>query len=90
MTAVRYFTTMLCGGKSMMLTPSVKPVFAMDDAQKVLGDSVLRASEDMIEFMYNDVKLTLYTNGSLMFYHFIDLEKATEYADEIRARITSE
>jgi len=73
----------------MMLTPSVKPVFAMDGARKMLEGSVLRSSDDMIEFMYKAVKMTLYTNGSLMFYHFTDLDKATGYADEIRAMIES-
>ena len=79
---------MLCGGQSMMLTPSVKPVFAMDDAQKILGDSVLRASEDMIEFMYRDVKITVYPNGSIMFYHFTDFDTACVYADEIINKLT--
>lgn len=74
----------------MMLTPSVKPVFAMDDAKRILGEAVLRSSDDMIEFTYSDVKVTLYTNGSLMFYHFTDLDLATRYCDEIRARISPE
>ena len=87
--ANKYHTIMLCGGQSMMLNPSVRPTISMDDACEILKDSVLRSSKDMIEFMYDDVKLTLYTNGSLMFYHFIDLEKATEYADEVLAKITS-
>lgn len=87
---MRYHITMLCGGKSMMLTPSDPPVFGMDHARGVMGDSVLRSSEDMLEFLFHDVKITIYTNGSLMFYHFTDAETSYAYADEIIAKITGE
>ena len=50
-----------------------------------LGGGVLRASKDMVEFMHDGVKLTLYPNASLLFYHFTDLEIANSYADEIMA-----
>ena len=39
----------------------------------------------MVEFMHDGVKLTLYPNASLLFYHFTDLEIANSYADEIMA-----
>ena len=67
----------------MMLTPSEKPSFEMSSAAIALGDSVIRASDDMIEFMFHDVKLTLYQNGSIMFYHFTDFDIACSYADDV-------
>lgn len=79
---------MLCGGQSMMLAPSEKPSIDMGYATEILKDSVLRSSEDMIEFMYNDVKLTLYPNGSIMFYYFTDLEVASAYATEVTSLVT--
>ena len=72
----------------MMLTPSDRPIFDMDKASDVMGDSVLRKSPDMVEFMFRDVKITIYPNGSLMFYHFTDLETAEGYADEITRLIS--
>ena len=83
---MRYHVTMLCGGESMMLSPAERPKIDMISAPGRL-DSVLRANKDMVEFMYNDIKLTLYPNGSVMFYHFTDLEVAERYAGEVISRI---
>lgn len=83
---MRYQTTMLCGGESMMLTPSERSDFDILEVSKGLDD-VLRATKDMVEFMFRDVKLTLYPNSSIMFYHFTDQEVARTYADEILAMI---
>ena len=83
---MRYQITMLCGGESMMLTPSERSEFDILEVSKGFDD-VLRATKDMVEFMYKDVKLTLYPNSNIMFYHFTDLEIANSYADEILAMI---
>ena len=70
----------------MMLSPSERPKFDILAVSEMLGD-VQRTTKDMVEFMYKDVKLTLYPNASIMFYHFTDLEVAYSYADEILAMI---
>ena len=70
----------------MMLSPSERPEFDLLEVSKELGE-VLQATKDMVEFMYKDVKLTLYPNASIMFYHFTDSEVAHSYADEIMAMI---
>ena len=67
----------------MMLSPSERSKFDTLEVSRILGDRVLRATKEMVEFMYNDVKLTLYPNSSIMFYHFTDLEVAYTYADEV-------
>ncbi len=72
----------------MMLNPSSKISIPMEDACEILKESVLRSSKDMIEFMYRDVKLTIYPNGSIMFYHFTDFDAACTYADEIFGLLT--
>ena len=70
----------------MMLSPSER--LKIDtEAASVKFDSVIRANKDMVEFMYNDVKLTLYPNGSVMFYHFTDLEAARGYTDEVISKV---
>ena len=84
---MRYHVTMLCGGESMMLSPSERPHLDTDAVSDILGDAVLRSSEDMVEFMYNDVKLTLYPNGSMMFYHFTDLDTATSYMEGVMEKV---
>ena len=72
----------------MMLNPSERLSIPMEDACEILKD-VLRSSKDMIEFMYNDVKITIYPNGSIMFYHFTDFDTACQYADEIIGLLTT-
>ncbi len=86
--ASKYHSITLCGGKSMMLSPTEKLSIPMEDACGILKDAVLRSSKDMIEFMYEDVKLTIYANGSIMFYHFTDFDTACAYADEIIGVLT--
>ena len=70
----------------MMLTPSERLDFDILEVSKGFGD-VLRATKDMVEFMCHDVKLTLYPNCSIMFYHFTNLEVAQSYADEVMGMI---
>ena len=69
----------------MMLSPSERYDI---DLISVSGsfDDVQRVSKDMMEFMYRGIKITLYPNGSVMFYHFTDLENGRLYADEVIAK----
>ena len=66
----------------MMLSPSDRLDIDLM-AVSASFDDVLRVSKDMMEFMFRDVKITLYPNGSVMFYHFTDLDVARSYADEV-------
>ena len=66
-----------------MLTPSERLDLDMTKVTGIVGDCVLRSSDEMTEFIYKNVKLTIYPNGSILFYHFTDTPVATEYADEI-------
>ena len=78
-----YRLTVLCGGRSLMLVP--RSFMEMDPSERVreLGADVLRSSSEMAEFMYEGVKVTLYPNGGLMFYHLDDPDLAERYADTI-------
>ena len=69
----------------MMLTPSEDPKIDLESVSEGF-DGVLRVSKDLMEFMYKDVKLTLYPNGSVMFYHFTDPDEARSYADEVLSK----
>ena len=66
----------------MMLSPSVRQDIDLVEVSSSFGD-VIRVSKDMMEFMYHEIKITLYPNGSVMFYHFTDLDVARIYADEV-------
>lgn len=79
---MKFHITMLCGGQSMMLTPSDTYKIDLDSIKEKLP-GVIKSSKDMLEFMYKGIKITLYTSGSVFFYHFIDKEKAFVYAEEI-------
>ena len=84
----RYHLTVLCGGKSMMLAPSVAYDIDLIHASDVLAQSVLRASEEMVEFMFDGIKLTLYSNGSLMFYHFNDPVAGYDICDRVLSLVS--
>lgn len=84
---MKFHVTMLCGGKSMMLTPSESVTVNLKEAEKKVSD-VVKCSSEMLEFMYHDIKITLYTSGNVFFYHFIDRPKAFEYAEEILRSVT--
>ena len=84
----RYHLTVLCGGKSMMLAPSVAYDIDLIHASDVLAQSVLRASEEMVEFMFDGIKLTLYSNGSLMFYHFNDPDAGYDICDRVLSLVS--
>lgn len=84
---MKFHVTMLCGGKSMMLTPSEAVAVDLTEAEKRVTD-VVKSSSEMLEFMYHDIKVTIYTSGNVFFYHFIDKPKAFEYAEEILKLVT--
>ena len=66
----------------MMLSPSERLEIDLMSVSKSFDD-VLRVSKDMMEFTYHGIRITLYPNGSVMFYHFTDLEAGRSYADEV-------
>ena len=74
----------------MMLSPSEIYKLDLEDVVDKMDDGVLRSNKDMVEFMHKGVKLTLYTNGSIMFYHFTDLDVAYPYADEILVKVNGD
>ena len=67
----------------MMLAPSTPYDIDLVFASNLLGDSVLRASDEMLEFMFEGIKLTLYRNGNVMFYHFNDVDRGYVIADRV-------
>ena len=69
----------------MMLSPSERMEIDPMSGSETFED-VIRVSKDMMEFTYHGIKITLYPNGSVMFYHFTDLEKGRLYADEVIAK----
>ena len=72
----------------MMLAPSVAYDIDLIHASDVLAQSVLRASEEMVEFMFDGIKLTLYSNGSLMFYHFNDPVAGYDICDRVLSLVS--
>ena len=72
----------------MMLSPSEIYKMDLEAVAKGLDCEILRSNKDMVEFMYKGIKLTLYPNGSIMFYHFTDFDTACVYADEIIDKLT--
>ena len=73
----------------MMLAPLAPYDIDLSRSADVLGLCVLRSSEEMLEFMYEDIRLTLYRNGNLMFYHYTDIEQGYMIADMVLGMLTT-
>ena len=73
----------------MMLAPLTPYDIDLLRSADVLDHCVLRSSEEMLEFMYEDIRITLYRNGNLMFYHYTDIEQGYMIADMVLGMLTT-
>ncbi len=78
---MRFAMIRLCGGASAMLTPDRKIAIDLGKCNAI-GD-IIASNAEYIQFMWKGVRVTLYSNGSILFYHFIDEEKSRGYASDI-------
>ena len=82
----RYAVVRLCGGMSIMLTPSCSVAILLDSAEETFG-AIERAGDEFVKIKWKDVLITLYRNGSMLFYHLSDRRQAETYATEVLERL---
>ena len=86
---MRFQITRLCGGKALMCASREVMDLDMEKARTVLESrgEVKSFDEMMAVSQWNEMEVTLYPQGKVMFYPLTDKDKAVEYATEIISEI---
>ena len=86
---MRFQITRLCGGKALMCASREVMDLDMEKARTVLEfrGEVKSFDEMMAVSQWNEMEVTLYPQGKVMFYPLSDKDKAVEYATEIISEI---
>ena len=79
---LKFGAVRLCEGKSLMLTPSDSVYIDMDDAEKRFS-LISRMENEFVKIDWNGVPVTIYSTGSMLFYHLNDRDIAESYAINI-------
>ena len=79
---LKYGAVRMCEGKSLMLTPAEIVDIDMD----LVGEMyplLSRFENDFVKIDWENVPVTIYSNGSMLFYHLTDKDVAERYAIDI-------
>ena len=68
----------LCGGFSVMIRPDYD--MGLDLLTLDCFDDVSKKNAIMLKFLWEGIEVTMYRDGSLIFYHFEDQDVAERYA----------
>lgn len=81
--------TRLCGGKALMAASKDRMDLDLKRASEILSDKfTLKQLDDMMLIMsWNEMEITLYPQGKIMFHPLADKNLAVEYATEILERV---
>jgi len=79
---LKYGAVMMCEGKSLMLTPAEIVDIDMDAVEE-LHPLVSRFENEFVKIIWEDVPVTIYSNGSMLFYHLAEKTIAECYAIDI-------
>ena len=88
---MRFTVTRLCGGKALMAASKDVLDLDMEKAEKVMAERGPVKSRDdmMLVSQWNEMEVTVYPQGKVMFFPLADKDKAVEYATDIIERIRS-
>ena len=86
---MRFTVTRLCGGKALMAASKDVLDLDMEKAEKVMAERGPVKSRDdmMLVSQWNEMEVTVYPQGKVMFFPLADKDKAVEYATDIIERI---
>ena len=89
---MRFTVTRLCGGKALMAASKDVLDLDMSKAERVMSERGPIKSHDemMLVSQWNDMEVTIYPQGKVMFFPLADKDKAVEYATNIIERIRSD
>ena len=82
---MRFTITRLCGGRALMAASKDEMDLDMDKAQQVMSERGEIKTNDglMLVSQWNDMEVTVYPQGKVMFFPLEDRDKAVEYATDI-------
>ncbi len=84
---LRFTVTRLCGGQDLVLTPDRKIPVDCNRVFVQMKSPYVRGARDSARFVWNDITVTIYPAGSIMFSFFNDRPNAEEYARQILSEI---
>jgi ArsR family metal-binding transcriptional regulator len=89
---MRFTVTRLCGGKALMAASKDVLDLDMEKAEKVMAERGPVKSRDdmMLVSQWNEMEITVYPQGKVMFFPLADKDKAVEYATDIIERIDAD
>lgn len=89
---MRFTVTRLCGGKALMAASKDVLDLDMAKAEEVMAQRGPVKSRDdmMLVSQWNEMEVTVYPQGKVMFFPLADKDKAVEYATDIIERIRSD
>lgn len=89
---MRFTVTRLCGGKALMAASKDVLDLDMERAEKVMSERGPVKSRDdmMLVSQWNEMEVTVYPQGKVMFFPLADKDKAVEYATDIIERIDAD
>ena len=89
---MRFTVTRLCGGKALMAASKDVLDLDMERAEKVMAERGPVKSRDdmMLVSQWNEMEVTVYPQGKVMFFPLADKDKAVEYATDIIERIDAD
>lgn len=88
---MRFTVTRLCGGKALMAASKDVLDLDMSKAEEEMSSrgEIKSKDEMMLVSKWNDMEVTVYPQGKVMFFPLADKDKAVEYATDIIERIRS-
>ena len=89
---MRFTVTRLCGGKALMAASKDVLDLNMEKAEEVMAERGPVKSRDdmMLVSQWNEMEVTVYPQGKVMFFPLADKDKAVEYATDIIERIDAD
>lgn len=82
---MRFSITRLCGGKALMVSSNTDLGLDMVKSANLLSDigEIKENDELMIVMTWNEMEVTIYPQGKVMFHPLSDRETAVKYATEL-------
>jgi hypothetical protein len=83
---MKFTIARLCGGAALMAVPQDEIDIDMDKASEIIekkGYVIKQKDEMMMVFVFNEMEVTLYSQGKVMFFPLTNKSQCIEYATAV-------
>lgn len=83
---MKFTIARLCGGAALMAVPQDEIDIDMDKASEIVekkGYVIKQKDEMMMVFVFNEMEVTLYSQGKVMFFPLTNKSQCIEYATAV-------